>query len=273
MAKDQRDWVTATNHLWKAKELTRSVNGVVLVSLAYACQAAGDTTNARLFAQLAEAAPDANWDVFDRLGMFHLMADPRHRDLDGALEDFASAVRMAPDEPLPHRYLGQVLLLKGRSAEAHKELERSLLLRRSPNALAALGSAYFAETNMVMAERFFAEASRADPSRYNFHIDAGLALRTDPKTRDEAIEHFTQALRQIDDALSAGGEKALLRAFHGLCLAALGNEKGARSDLELARKEAVDNFLVLAKVRDGYVVLGDKARAAEIREIMRQGGK
>src|SRR5207248_3415800 len=65
------DWPTATNHLLRAKEFTRTANGLVLVLLASACQSAKDRGSAKSYAELAEQAGTNSWDVFDRLGVFY----------------------------------------------------------------------------------------------------------------------------------------------------------------------------------------------------------
>ena len=113
------------------------------------------------------------------------------------------------------------------------------------------------------------QASRADPSKYIYHVNAGVAFRNIAEAQAQAQEHFTQALRQTQDSLSAGGEKALVRAYQGLCRAALGQEQEARRDLERAQNEAGLDMQVLGRVYDGYKLLGDSGRAAEVQQYMR----
>jgi tetratricopeptide (TPR) repeat protein len=268
-ARDQRDWPGATNHLNTAKALTRSANGVVLAALATARLFAGDPTNAAQFAQLAEQHADGDWDVFVRLGVFHIKADPRHPNLAGSRALFERAVELGKDDPLPHRYLGQLLVQQGDLEAAYKELNRALRLYRSPSALAAMGSFYLKQKQYGEALHYFLEAIRADPSRYRFHIGAGLSLWRDPKTRAQAQPHFEEARLQIEDALGPGGERPLHRASHGLCLAALDRRDEARKDLEKALAEAPDDLQILNIVLDGYLMLGDQQRAKQIQALMR----
>jgi tetratricopeptide (TPR) repeat protein len=273
-ARDQRDWPGATNHLITAKALTRSANGVVLAALAMACLSAGDPTNAAQFAQLAEQHADGDWDVFSRLGVFHMKADPRRQNLAYTRALFQQAVALAKDDPLPHRHFGQLLVLQGDLGAAFKELNRALRLYRSPSALAAMGSFYLQQKQYGEALQYFFEAIRADPSRYRFHFGAGLSLWRDLKTRAQAQPQFEEAVRQIDDALKEGGERPLHRASRGLCLAALvGHEEEARKDLEKALAEAPDDLQILNIVLDGYIMLGDRQRVEQIRALMRSGPK
>jgi tetratricopeptide (TPR) repeat protein len=198
-----------------------------------------------------------------------MKADRRHPNLAGSRVLFERAVEVGKDDPLPHRQLGQVLTLQSNLPAAKKELSQDLRLYRSPSALAAMGSFYLQQKQYGEALRYFLEAIRADPSRYRFQIGAGLSLWRDPKTRAQAQPHFEEALRQIDDALTAGGERPLHRASRGLCLAALHRNEEARKDLEQAQAEAPDDLQILGIVLDGYFMMGDQQRVEQIRALLR----
>jgi tetratricopeptide (TPR) repeat protein len=265
-----RDWPAATNHLLQAKELTRSANGIVLVSLAAACQSAGDSRQAAAAARLAEEAASNSWEVFDRLGVFYYKAEPRDRDLNRARASLERAVRLAPKSPLAHRHLGDILLLQHAPDAALKEFERSLALRRTPQTLSSIGSAYLSTRRFAAAADYFSQASQADPSKYLYHVNAGMALRELLDRLRDSRAQFTQALRQTQDTLSSGGERALVRAYQGLCHAGLEESAEARQDLEQALTEGGRDMHVLRVVIDGFRLLGDSKRAREVDQLIRE---
>jgi len=263
------DFSTATNHLLRAKELKRSADAVVLIALATACQAAGEPTNAQAYAELAEKVAGTNWHAWDRLGYFHYKSQGINRDLSRARMSLERAVELAPDSPLAHRELGNILLLLTNVAPAFEQFQRSLALRRTAPALSALGSAYLTRREYDKALDYFSQASQADPANFQYHFNIGLTL-TRSGRQAEAAEHFKQALQQTRDRLSAGGEKPMVRAYQGLFRAALHQEPEARQDLEQAVKEAGVDISVLGIVRHGYNLLADASRVKALDQLIKQ---
>jgi serine/threonine protein kinase/Flp pilus assembly protein TadD len=263
------DWPAATNHLLRAKELTRSADAVVLVGLASASQAAGEPTNAQAYAELAEKVADGNWYAWDRLGYFLYKSQGVNRDLSRARTSLERSVQLAPDSPLAHRELGNILLLQTNVAAAFEQFQRSLALRRTPPALSAMGSVYLVRREYDTALDYFSKASQADPANFQYHCNIGLALRKSGR-ETQAAEHFRQALQQTQDRLGAGGEKALVRAYQGLFRAALGQQAEARQDLEQAVKEAGVDVSVLGIVRNGYNLLADPGRVKTLDNLIKQ---
>jgi serine/threonine protein kinase/Tfp pilus assembly protein PilF len=267
------DWPTATNHLLRAKELTRSADGLVLISMASACQAAKNPVDANSFAQLAEKAADSRWDVWDRIGVFYYKAEPRNQDLTRARASLERAVQCAPDSPIAHRHLGEILLSQKSPGQAMTEFQQSLKLRTTAATLSAIGSALLVRREYGMAANYFTKASGADPSKFLYHVNAGLAYRKMSGAESQAREHLNQALRQTQDSLSAGAENARVRAYQGLCRAALGQTDEARYDLERAQKEAGLDMITLRIVYDGYKLLGDGTLATEVERFMKDNAR
>jgi tetratricopeptide (TPR) repeat protein len=206
--------------------------------------------------------------VFDRLGQFQMLTDPLVRGKERARGHFEEAVRLAPNSPLAHRHLGQIRLLQGARDDAFKEFDQSLKLRRTPQGLSAVGSAYYSAGLSDQALKYFEEALRMDPTRYTYHLGAALALRQARDRKVESDAHFAQALRQTEDILSANKGKSLVRAARGLCEAALGHLEEARRDLEQAVSEAPLDAQVLQMAYRGYQVLPDPTRASEILRLI-----
>jgi serine/threonine protein kinase/Tfp pilus assembly protein PilF len=263
------DLPAAINHLLRAKELTRSANAVFLVALATACQASGEPTNAQAYAELAEKVAGTNWHAWDRLGYFHYKSQGINRDLSRARTSLERAVKIAPDSPLAHRELGNILLMQTNVARAFEEFKQSLVLRRTPPTLSAIGSVYLVRREYATALDYFSQASQADPANFQYHSNIGLALRKSGR-QAEAAQHFKQALQQTQDRLSAGGEKPMVRAYQGLFRAALDQQAEARQDLEQAVKEAGVDVSVLGIVRDGYSLLEDASRVEALGQLIKQ---
>jgi tetratricopeptide (TPR) repeat protein len=163
--------------------------------------------------------------------------------------------------------LGQVLLVQGAIDAGTQELEQSLKLRPMPATLSALGSAWLKRGRFDMAANKFIDASRLDPSKYIFHMDAALALLNLTNRLAEATNHFEQALRQIQDSQA---DKPLIQAHRGLCEAGLGEADAARVHLEYALSNAGAETRIVGVVRDGFRLLGDEARASEIEQLLRK---
>jgi serine/threonine protein kinase len=256
----------ATNYLLRAKELTRSADGWVLIYLASACRAAGGMTDANSYAQLAEQAAGNRWDIWDRIGRYYVESEEsRQQDASHARSSFQRAVRLAPDSPLAHLHLGKILLLQKDESEARQEFLKSLQLRRTPEALSSIGSAYLAVHENLVAADYFVQASRQDPENFLYHYNAGVAYRAATNMQTEATQQFGQALRQLDDQLLPGHESARLRAYRGLCLVMLGRSEEAHRDLDQADGEAGLDMQLLRKVITGFQLLGDTNRVSEIR--------
>jgi tetratricopeptide (TPR) repeat protein len=206
---------------------------------------------------LATRIDSKDWDVFYRAGTFWILFGSRKDGITAARTNFEEAVRLAPRSPLAHLGLGECLLLEGYEPAASQEFEKSLGLRRTAIALSSIGSAYLSTRRYAVAAEFFEKAVAADPSRYTYHINAGKAYRGVPNGGSRAEEHFRLALSQTEGAL-ADADIALVRAYHGVCQAALGQAEAARADF--ARIVGIDNIdkHTLAVVRDGFEILGDR---------------
>ena len=75
------------------------------------------------------------------------------------------------------------------------------------------------------------------------------------------------------DTIKAGKEKPVVRAYQGLCQAALGQPVEARASLEQALENAGADIRVLRTVRDGYHILRDSSREQELKELIGKKGK
>jgi tetratricopeptide (TPR) repeat protein len=258
VAKNQSDWFSATNHLLRAKQLTKDANGLILISLASACLAAGDDISARGFAQAAEHAADSQWEVFDRLGTFLQGAT---NDLSG-LQHLQRAVQLAPQEPLPHVHLGQAYIFTRQWANAVSEFRSALQLRDTAMAHGGLGSAYLAEGNFTEAARHFKKAMEIDPNNYRYFFGLALSLR-EQGAREESVAIFKQAMEKVNDSLVVSGDQQEAHAHQGACLAGIGRAEEAVTELDEVRQQGGNNVHIKSILRLGYRMLLQDAKSAE----------
>lgn len=264
VARARGDWFAATNHLLMAKKESHSANGQVLISLALTCLAAGNVTDARNYAQMAEDLPANPWTVFDSLGTYRYLTSefPRARQ---ALEQ---AVKLAPTSPLARRHLGQILVLYRdfqSQNRARSEFEEALKLNRTASNLFGVGHAYESAKNFSEAANYFQQAIQKDSGKYIYHMGLAKALRMLPARSAEAAQEFEKAGSQIQDMIDTAGRKPLLAAHHGLCQAGLGQTNLARLDFEFARPAAVTDERVWAALVEGYTLLGDTKTVEELK--------
>lgn len=271
VARNMLNWPAATNHLLKANDLTRSADGLVLVSLAGAFRSVGNTGIAAQFAQMAEQNAGNRWDVFQRLAKYYFRSESQTAELRHARACCEQALRYSPTSPLVRILLGQILLMQNQPVRAKEEFDRAMKLRRTANELSAIGSAYLKVGNCAQALDYFLQANRADPSKYLYHVNTGIA-QYQCSNPDGAKEQFGMALAQIEETLRSGGENGLTRAYSGLCRAALGQSDQARSDLERALEEERLDLQVLRVVRRAYKILGDGEKVGGIEQLLRQRG-
>jgi serine/threonine protein kinase/Flp pilus assembly protein TadD len=266
VAKTRGDWLQATNHLLTAAQLSHSANGQVLISVASACLAAGNRSEAMNYAQMAQALPNNNWLVLHGLAFFHYRTGDRAR----AREFFEQAVKLAPQSPLAHRDLGQILLLQPDAqsqAHARREFDEALTLNRTAANLYGVANAHAGVGNYAEAAKYRLEAIQADSGQYVYHIGLGEDLHMLPGRGSEAVQQFEQARRQIEGMLSTGGRKPLLVAHHGVCEAGLGHTNEARLDFEYARPEAARDARVRAVLMEGYRLLRDAKSLEELKRL------
>jgi Tfp pilus assembly protein PilF len=240
-----------------------------LVCLAGAFRSAGNASSAAQVAQLAEQNAGSRWEVFQRLASYYFRSESQTAELRHARVCAEQAVRYSPKSPSAHLLLGRILLMQNQTSGAKDEFDRALKLRHTANEFSAIGSAYLKASICNLAIENFLQASRNDPSKYLYHVNAAIAL-LQCSGRDAAKEQFGLALAQIEDALRAGGEKALTRAYSGFCRAPLSQTEQARGDLERALQEAPLDQQVLRVVRRGYQILGDHEK---VRELERRLGQ
>lgn len=261
VAKNQGNWLAATNHLLKAKQITKDADGLALILLASACQAAGDVANARQFSEAAEKATRGRWEVFDRLGTFYQAT----RNDNSSVVCFSQAVQLAPQDPLPHLHLGQALVTKPDTANAIREFKRALRLRDTAAPHGGLGTVYLSQHRFEDAAEEFKKAVGGDGRNYHYFLGLAIALH-EMGAREESRNVFRQTLAKLDDTLENGENRLEIRACRGICYAGIGDADKAWNELQQAETEAGYDEQMRSIIRTGYYLLVNDAVAPEAKK-------
>jgi protein O-GlcNAc transferase len=104
------------------------------------------------------------------------------KNLDEALADFEQVVRLAPQAEQGHSALGAVLLARGRTSEAIRELEKALAMKSSDT---------IAQKNLAMAYVQAGSAQKALPLFARLEADARLEKRPLPP---DVLAEYARAL-------------------------------------------------------------------------------
>ncbi len=116
-------------------------------------------------------------------------------NVDGAIAEYAEAIRIRPDYPEAHNNLGPALAAKGRMNDAIREFTEAIRLR--PNYADAhnnLGVALASQGKFDAAIAQYNDALRLDPDHARARGNLGLALQAAGRTAD-AVRELEAAVR------------------------------------------------------------------------------
>lgn len=120
-------------------------------------------------------------------------------DLDAAIDAFAAAARLDPNNALIHKELASAYLANGRAAEAFAEMIAALLIDpRDGQAHAMVGQLYLDGGRDTDAATAFTRALDVDPDRYETRYVLAQALTRLGRSEDAArqLELFDRARRE-----------------------------------------------------------------------------
>jgi len=120
-------------------------------------------------------------------------------DLDGAILEYRTALRLDPNHPVVHINLGNALYEKGDSDGAIAELETAIGL--NPDAVAAhfcLGNALGQKGDVAGAIREYRKTLRLNPNHVGTHVNLGLLLQI-LGNKNEAREELRQGLALLEE--------------------------------------------------------------------------
>ena len=220
---DEGCWAGFITLLLDRAELAAADRAVALGQRAE-CHALSSSFDAALedFARALELAPD-NASLFAARGQTLRVLGR----LDDALHDFDRAIELAPDSETALASRGVILQRVGRVDEAVADLTRAIGLRPSDDwAVAHRGEAYRMMGRYRLAVTDFTEAIRLDPSYEFAYASRALARRR--------LGHHREELADLDRAIELNPEYEWAFAQRGVTHRAAGRHEQAIADFTRA---------------------------------------
>jgi tetratricopeptide (TPR) repeat protein len=181
-------------------------------------------------------------------------------------------VKLAPDSYGGYSNLGGVYLRQGNYAAGIAELEKSIAIHPTHQALSNLGVAYFYQHNYIDSARSYQAAAQLDPNRYEIFGNLAESYTQIAGREQESQKNYTEALRLAEQRLSVNPRdgECLLRA--ALYAAMLGQDAKAeeyrKAGLELSPR------VPEARLRSARVLAQfhqDSQAIAELEQALKAG--
>lgn len=224
---------------------------------------------------LRESAAYLDEPVDSRVLFLRGRAHQEAGDAEGAIAELRESIRRDPGSFEAHAALGAAHLRRNETEPAITALESALELSRPPGSgapssarrgvLVDLASAYVDRGRTREARDLLAEALAMDRTDAAAHLVLGRAYRAESDF-PAALEAFARVRELGADELVAIREIASTRYLGGDFAAAARTLEELRERRPESRHDAVLNGLLLS----AYEKAGEAARAAELREEMRQ---
>ncbi len=221
----------------------RALSGQVLGDFAKALAATGDLREATAKMKAARLADPKNVNLCNDLGSLYA----QQRDWQAAQQQFAEAVRLAPDLASTHLRLGLAMQAQG-EAGATSELERAAQLAPQDNGIALeLGKAYAANGQDDRAIAQFRQVLERQPGQPAAALELALALQ-----RQGAVKEATTLLQEV---VAAEPDNATALINLGLALSQSLDAKDAVPLLQRGAALAPDNVAAHEDLASAYVQL------------------
>jgi serine/threonine-protein kinase len=146
---------------------------------------------------------------------------------------FRRSIALAPDSIFGYRNLAAAYYSQGRYEEAASQIQKALEIQPLPSLYTNLGTLLFYQGLYSRAVPAFEKALEVSGGahEYQMWINLGDSYRWTPDGRARALEAYRQAIRMLRESLTAQPGNVSLRSRLALCLAKLGDEKEALSEI------------------------------------------
>jgi len=200
-----------------------------------------------------------DWSAHGAFGRF-LAARRRYPE---ALREFQRVLQLTPDNARAYSNIGGIHLFLGNDGEAAQAFERSVNIRRTPEALSNLGTYYFGRGRFGDAARAFQESADLSGSNYRIWGNLGSAYQWVPDPARSA-KAFERAIDLAQAELRIDSRNAELLADLADFSQAVGRSAEARQFASRALRAAPSTSVVLFKVAVTYEGLGDRKQALAV---------
>lgn len=143
------------------------------------------------------------------------------RGAEGALEAYREAIRLDPENPLPHLRAGLVLAVAGAAADSGVELRRAVMLAGDSKAVLAVAAGALLRLGHPGEAASAFERAR--------EIDDGAALATEHLLALVAAKRYGDAARVADEALGRYPEALAIQYLRGVVHLRTGEDEPARA--------------------------------------------
>ena len=169
------------------------------------------------------------WRNHQSLGIFYL----RTGKLNDAIVTFTRLTELKPDDVSPYQQLGAAYQMKGDTARARQNYERSISIHPNPGAYANLGLIHYSEGHYEEAARAYEEALRLAPNRALYQHNLADAYMKTGRTA-AARAAYEKAAQLAEAALSVNASDATTLSQLGLYQAKLGRRRDAERNATAA---------------------------------------
>lgn len=212
----------------------------------------------RLYLQLAEARPH-HWYPHWWLARAYYRQG-RLRETREALEQ---VIRLAPDLYKGYQFLGALYVLDGNYEEAARNLEISISIYPTDEALSNLGVAYFNMRDFDRCIQTFNDAFDYAFADYEDWLNLGDAYYWAPGERDKAARAYDYAVRLGRESLSSDPSNSMIRANLAQIYPKVGRPDSAKVYIEEAITGDPDNPMVQYCAAVTYWQLDERDKALE----------
>lgn len=203
-----------------------------LIGIGNAYESLGARAKADSAYRKAIAIAPGYWDTYNNYGYFLLLSQ---KDVEGAIEQFRTVTRLAPDNIFGYNNLGGALMYRNRWAEAKEVFDKSLSIAPSVAAISNLGTIHFYyEKDYSKAADVYEQGVGLNEHNYMLWWNLASAYYQIPTRRDDARKAYRRALDLALALLRVNPNDASLAADAARCFAMLGESREALRYLDRA---------------------------------------
>ncbi|MEA2568362.1 MAG: eukaryotic-like serine/threonine-protein kinase [Acidobacteriota bacterium] len=195
------------------------------------------------------------WGGYHKLGSLYFY----HQHPEQSVAMFEKVRQLMPDNPLGYSYLGGAYQQMGDYTKALSYFEESMRLKPTPGAWSNIGTCHFAAGEFAAAAQAYEKSCELMPAKFIYRMNLGDALWFQPGARQQAIGAYKKAIELTRADLRVNPDDATARAAMAVCLAKVGDARGAREAIDAALKVDATNSLYLYNAAVVANVSGDRA--------------
>lgn len=228
-----------------------------LTGLGRAYEAKGMLAEAEATYRKAIERRPGYWGGYNELGGFY-HAVGRYPEAEAM---FLKIIDLTPDNVQGYNSLGGIYHLSGKDALAERTLLKSIAIKPTGDAFSNLGTVQFFRGQYVEAAHSFEEAVRLGSEQYNLLYNLAAAYSLAPSGREKAPAAWRRAVAAAERERAVNPKDALLLAYLADGYVNLGESAKARATLREALALGAKDVNVMFRAGSAYEALGDRAEA------------